>query len=135
MIRASILLGLGVALAACTAERPGAPAPAPGLYDTDWQAVRLDGRAIAEPVPWIRFGRDGSTGGNTGCNHFGGRHEADGASLKIDGLFATRMACAAPVMAQERAFLRVLEAADHHEIRDGRLTLSGTAGRVGLVPR
>lgn len=136
-------------LAACagspTVERPGGeaaagPADLP-LTGTHWRLVELGG----EPVPAAREFREafvrlvpaGAPDGDPdedrlaasgGCNSMGGTFELGTNGLRILPGPMTLMACAEPVMDQERAFVAMLREATGHRIDGRTLELTGAGG-------
>ena len=60
-----------------------------------------------QPRP-VRRLRTRRSAGSTGCNRFTGPYSLDGGSLEIGTLASTRMACAPPADAVERAYLSAL---------------------------
>jgi heat shock protein HslJ len=68
---------------------------------------------------------DGQASGASGCNTFIGSYEAtDDGSLKFGPLASTMMACEAPLMAVETAYLGALDKVSAFAV-DGDLTLTG----------
>jgi heat shock protein HslJ len=122
-----------IAAAPTSVAQPGTP-----LVGTEWAIVAIDdgstGMSMGDVVgsPWLRFAKDGSIAGTTGCNRFFGRFEGTAPTLTVGPLATTRMACDAPAAAQEQALLRVLsDAAVEAVIGDDTLQLSRAA--VGSV--
>jgi heat shock protein HslJ len=75
-------------------------------------------------------------GGVSACNHYGGRVEVDGETVRIDELGGTEMGCEPDVMDLEQRYLAALAAVERG-VRDGdELTLSGpdVALEYDLVP-
>ena len=85
---------------------------APGLIDTDWRVMQVDGHALAAvgapPASELRFTEDGHVTGSGACNRLAGRYAyADGA-LTITAVATTRMACADEVLRTEQQLLDAL---------------------------
>jgi len=101
------------------------PAPAP-ITKKLWIAKSIDGKATLDSAPIaLTFGEDGSLIGSGGCNSLAGSYSMAGKTLKIEPtMTSTMMACAADVMAQEKAFTETLLASTLVEQRDGTLIIS-----------
>jgi heat shock protein HslJ len=65
----------------------------------------------------------GAVSGSAGCNTFRAPYSVQGNAIKIGAPATTRMACAEPVMAQERAFLTALEAVTRWTVDGGMLDM------------
>jgi heat shock protein HslJ len=66
---------------------------------------------------------DDTVGGFTGCNRFTGPYTSDGDALELGPLASTRMACAPPGDAIERAYLAALERVAAWSLDDEELVL------------
>ncbi len=90
------------------------PRTASPLVGTTWSAAAINnGRGavtslVEGSVVTATFEPDGFVSGTAGCNRFHGPFVLDPPSLAIGPLAATRMACPAPLMEQEAAFLAAL---------------------------
>jgi heat shock protein HslJ len=102
------------------------------LQEPNWQISRIDGRPVAAGnVPTLRFGTDGSVSGSTGCNTYRGGFTLTGETLSLSLVATTRMACAAPAMAQEQQLLLALGAVRGFDLgADGSLQLRSAKGVV-----
>ena len=81
---------------------------AASFVGTPWvlvAGVDVDGWEAAPPGATFT---DETVGGSTGCNRFTGLYSVDGGSLGIGALALTRMACAPPADAVERAYVSAL---------------------------
>lgn len=80
----------------------------------------------------LTFNADGTLEGSSGCNTYGGNYTLDGASITIDALFRTEMACLDPpgIMEQETTYLDTLQAVTAWEIGPNGLTLTTDDGRA-----
>jgi heat shock protein HslJ len=59
-------------------------------------SIRKQQKDNPSPLPeglYIVFNEDGTVNGHAGCNSFGGSYQATGASLLLQNLAATKMAC------------------------------------------
>lgn len=121
---ALLVLILSPLLASCGLAGGGT-----GLDGTTWALVTLDGQPpIAGRTPTLRF-EDGSVGGNSSCNSFGGDYSVRGNKISFGELFWTLMACPeGGVMEQEQAFMQALGSIEQFEIQDGMLILTGSDG-------
>ncbi len=82
---------------------------------------------VPEAVPSLEFNA-GQISGSTGCNTFQSSYQQDGNSLQIETGAITQMACAEPVMNQERDFLAALNNTAGYRISGDRLELQDAAG-------
>ncbi|MFN8623662.1 MAG: META domain-containing protein [Chloroflexota bacterium] len=107
-------------------EAPASPAPFTG---TAWGLVDLDGTPI-DPATGISvtFGDDGSISGFGGCNQLFGDYTADGGSLTVSGLAATRKFCGQDVMDLESEIITGLSDAESMAITGDTLTIATTDG-------
>lgn len=101
------------------------------LTATRWRATYVG----AEPVPedagvWVQFEVDGSIAGNAGCNSFSGSLEKTESGIKVGPLGATRMACPAPAMSREAAFLGALQQATAFEVAGQRMMSLDSDGNL-----
>jgi heat shock protein HslJ len=80
----------------------------------------------------LTFNEDGTLAGNASCNTYGGSYTLDGASITINELYWTEMACPDPpgIMEQEMTFLDTLQAVTTWEIGMNGLTLTTDDGRA-----
>lgn len=103
--------------------------PQATLTNTYWKLTVLAGARITllpEQAREVRITLDsGSTRvhGFSGCNALQGRYASAGRELAFSALAGTRMACAAPLMALEAAFLQTLGRATGYRIDGEELTL------------
>jgi heat shock protein HslJ/uncharacterized membrane protein len=116
-----------------------APPPAPpdrlvdSLLDTAWAAQDIDERpALAEPRSTLVIELTGRVSGLAACNRYVGRIGLEAGSIAISQIGSTRMACAPPVMEQERRFLAALGAAATWERRGDVLLLFDSQQRPRL---
>lgn len=104
----------------------------PDLGGTQWRATSLAGAPVAEGVEsTLIFRHDGSAGGHSGCNGYGGQVSAspDG-TIAFTGVVTTQIGCMDPAGSQERALYQALEEAAAYTADAGTLTLRDEAGRV-----
>jgi heat shock protein HslJ len=80
----------------------------------------------------LTFNADGTLAGNASCNTYGGTYTIDGASITIDSLYWTEMACPDPpgIMEQEMTYLETLRAVTTWQIGMNGLTLTTDDGRA-----
>jgi heat shock protein HslJ len=106
--------------------------PVSDVTGTEWLLVAIDGNEdLADVVPTLTVGQDGSLSGFAGCNQYNGQVAVDGATLAMGPLASTKMACGAPADLVEQRYLEVLGAATRWSIDgNGRLILEGDAGSL-----
>jgi heat shock protein HslJ/membrane-bound inhibitor of C-type lysozyme len=116
----------GTTLRGCGGEAATLLHGAPWTIDQVAGDVTVDGSRTS-----IEFRPDGSAGGRASCNTFRGRYTLTAEGLTFGPLVTTRMACAPPVMAQERTVLEILRDVRRFEIAaDGALVLHAADGRT-----
>lgn len=120
-LRISVLLVIGILLAACSSQDVG-------LDGTVWELLSINGVAPIDGTEiTLRF-QDGRVQGSSGCNTYGGDYtlENDG-GFRAGPIAVTEMACLDPegVMDQEVNYLQILQGANML-VRDGdELTIEG----------
>lgn len=101
-------------------------APQTALYQTKWELKKIESGKGMEDVhtrAFIRFDKEkGSAGGNGSCNNFGSNVSLDGSAIRFSNIFSTKMFCEG-VQATEDRFFRLLEQADHYEVKGKSLEL------------
>jgi heat shock protein HslJ len=103
-----------------------AGSPAPGLPGTSWVLAAIGDTPVADVVPTLAFGADGTASGNAGCNTYNGTFAIDGATISFGPLISTKMACEGAANTTEQAYLGALQGASSWTIdADGRLILDG----------
>jgi heat shock protein HslJ len=121
LVLASLVLSVGV------------DASAAGSSDLTGKIWALGSLGTAKPVPGTTVTMQfagGEVSGSTGCNSYSAGYKAGLRSLSIEKpVAATRKACAPAVSSQEHAFLSMLESVKRYQVRNGTLTLRGSAGR------
>ncbi len=97
-----------------------------------WQVRQIGEDApVDDSAPTVQFDAHGNVAGNAGCNAYSGRYLLSGEGLSIDELISTLMACADPLMAQERQVLAILEQTYRFDINDaGQLVLHDNTSRT-----
>lgn len=132
--RASLLAACvvsGLITGACATLGADTNAPISELTGTRWLAQSIDGDPVADARQLeLAFGAEDRLSGNGGCNGFFGIYEAESGRIDVRGLGRTERACAPPVMAQEEAFIAVLQAAAHYEREADRLLIRDGEGRT-----
>jgi len=129
---AAVLL---LATGACSLMQPSSTdTPKAELVGSTWLAEDIDGRGVIDNAQsTLIFGTDGRVSGNAGCNRYGGTVALKGASLLVDQVFSTKMACVAPaLMDQETRFLQALQATRSYRMDGTKLVLVDGEGKVRL---
>jgi len=116
-----------LALAAAGADAAGGTQ----LTGKVWRLTSLGGnKPLAGTSITLELGADGKMSGSSGCNSYGGTYTAGRHTFKVaPTLVSTQMACAAPVMTQETAYVHALLAARAYTVRGGALALRSAGGR------
>ena len=116
-------------LAGCSSVGASPSAANGGVADlpgTSWTLVEIGGSAPAgDAKPTLVFGTDGGVSGNSGCNTFNGTVTIDGSTIEFGPLATTRMACPAPAMIVESAYLAGLDGASTWRMDGSQLVLEG----------
>jgi heat shock protein HslJ len=81
----------------------------------------------------LLFIADGTVTGKAGCNTFRTTYTVKDGSLRFGPVATTQMACSAPVMAQEQAFLQALDATRSGVLFQDVLRLHDQAGATTMV--
>lgn len=115
-------------------------AQAQSLAGTSWSVVNINnGRQavvgiVSDAVLTMEFDTAGQVSGSTGCNRFTATYRADGDTLKITTVAATRRACPDEALAeQEQAFLRALESVATMSFEGNRLDLRQADGALAII--
>lgn len=140
---------VGLLITALLALACGQPADGPGstapdrdesLYLGTWELVEgngPDGDIVVPSGDRITLIISEDSFGGGACNSYGSNDfTIDGSDLKVGGLGSTEMACDAPLMDAEQAYLTALVRADTIERRSDELMLSGddVSLRYSFVP-
>lgn len=81
----------------------------------------------------LTFNKDGTVGGNMGCNGFGGDYSIKGETITFGNLISTMMACEEPRMSQETTTFSVMNGEVAYAIDGSTLTLTAADGRVMVL--
>ena len=139
MVRASVLVVVGVIVVACSSGAGGSPSDGPndgpaavGLANTSWTVTSLGGVPTAGPArPTMTFSADGRVSGNSGCNQYSGTYRTDGSSIAITNIASTMMMCAGPGADVEALFLKGLNSASAWQrTEDGQLQIAAAVAIV-----
>lgn len=87
---------------------------------------------IATAPVSAKFLQDGSLSGSSGCNQYSTTYSTSGESISISPAATTKMACEPDVMAQETAYLTLLQKAGKFVISGDSMTLYDSTGVVLL---
>ncbi|MEM1363884.1 MAG: META domain-containing protein [Pseudomonadota bacterium] len=113
-IRFSLAFGLGVILGGATS--------ASAEEAQTWVLTSLNGSSPDVEVT-LTLGSDGTVSGNSGCNRYTGRNNAELPQLALGPMASTRMAC--PELELEATFLAALMKATEAIEKDGQLVITG----------
>lgn len=116
------------------AAEPPAEPTAVALPGTEWRVVAVDGQPlVVGHDATLAFADAGRVSGSTGCNRLHGHYESLDATLRIEGVATTRMACLPELGTQESRVLAALAAvASAHAAGPEELVLKDAAGAVRL---
>ena len=114
-------------------DDPG-PAGIPGLKDGEWRVTQIGDVVPQGTAPTMTFAVDGRFYGSTSCNRFNSSYSLDGNSLEVGNVAATKRACEAGLMQQERRFLDAISLIETASLEAGGfLVLSGNGQRLVAV--
>jgi len=118
-----LLFVISLALSACTAQESST-----SLVGT-WNLTAYGPPvspipAVADAGAQLTFNGDGTVGGNSGCNGFGGDYSVEGDQITFGQITSTLMACEDARMAQEDAVHTVLTDTATYAIEGNTLTLT-----------
>lgn len=119
----------------CSLMRPDSTAtPKVELTGSTWVAEDIDGKGVIDNAQsTLVFGTDGRVSGRAACNQYGGKVTLNGASMIVDQVFSTKMACAAEaLMDQETRFLEALQATRSYRMDGTKLVLLDGSGTPRL---
>lgn len=125
-------------LAGCPRQGPAPPvqasapdaggAPAAQLQGGEWRAV---GDSALGAQSTLSFDDDGRVSGATSCNRYTASYAVEGERLQVSSVATTRKACEEEAMAQESAFLVLLQQVQRYALTaDGALLLHTAEGRT-----
>jgi heat shock protein HslJ len=125
-----LILVAAASLAACVSGN--------SLAGTTWTLVSYGDAAsttaaAAGVETSLTFNKDGTVGGNMGCNGFGGEYSVKGETVKFKNLFSTMMACEEPRMSQETTTFSMMNGDVTYAIDGNTLTLTASDGRVLIL--
>lgn len=132
----SIAMAAMLAATGTSAAPPSSLKGTPALAAQHWDLVAWSGRGVPEGKPLrldfdARSGRFSST---TGCNRAMGAFTVKGGTIRFGsgkgGFATTLMACPAPAMATERAYVDALRAVTRYTISGNRLVLRTAWGQT-----
>jgi len=115
-------------------------AQANSLAGTSWSVVNINnGRQavvgmVSGSTVTMAFDTAGRVSGTTGCNQYTAAYRAEGDTLRLSSVAATRMACADPAVdEQEQAFLRALKSVATLGFEGDHLVLRQKDGAMAIV--
>jgi heat shock protein HslJ/uncharacterized lipoprotein NlpE involved in copper resistance len=112
--------------------------PVGGMEDSYWKLVDLNGGAVlaAQQEPHLRLEsvlRKVTVAG--GCNNFQGTYKVNQGNLQFAQIAGTRKACPQPIMDQENALLKAIEATTTFRLFNEALELYGQGKRLARLER
>lgn len=106
-------------------------APEGSLTGQAWYLATMDGAAVDPSLGTsATFAEDGTVSGSGGCNQYNAGYAADGTSISIGPIAATRMACEPAVSTAENEFFTAMEAAVGYVVSGDTLVISMGDGSV-----
>lgn len=100
------------------------------IFDREWVAEDIGGAGVLDAPPsMMRIATDGKVTGRGACNNIFGTATVTDDTLSFSPFGSTFMACAEPVMAQEKAFVDALNRSATYRIEGGKLILSDKDGK------
>jgi putative lipoprotein len=106
------------------------------LVGTNWLVVEIDGSPVVAGPPkreaHMVFNAQGRVSGSTGCNRFTGAYKQEAGGLRFTPMAVTKMACPPSLDAQERSFLKAIEAVASVRQSGKSLELLDAGGKVRL---
>ena len=101
------------------------------LSATAWRPSHIGEMRLDEAVSlYVQFKQGGELSGNGGCNQFFGSYRLAGATITIDRLGMTRMACPEPAMSIEISFIEALQSAVTIARNESRMALRNDEGQA-----
>src|SRR5688572_12642713 len=134
-IRLAGVVAIIALVSGCSLMRPdSASTPKVELTGSTWIAEDIDGKGVIDNAQsTLVFGTDGRVSGRAACNQYGGKVTLNGASMIVDQVFSTKMACTAPaLMEQESRFLEALQATRSYRMDGTKLVLLDGSGAPRL---
>lgn len=131
----AIATATALALGGCSLMEPASvETPKVQLIGSTWLAEDIDGGGVIDDAQsTLVFGTDGRVSGRAGCNQYGGAVTVKGASMIVDQVFSTKMACTAPaLMNQETRFLNALQATRSYRVEGTKLVLVDGEGKARI---
>lgn len=133
MNKSFFLLALFFAIISCTASREPQVITRLSLFDTTWNLMEINQKAIdttkATKTPRIQFSeKDMKATGNNGCNSFFAKVDTVEQRLSFGPVGSTRMACQ-NWMENEMAFLAMLQATQGYAINGYTLVIMDKNGQ------
>jgi heat shock protein HslJ len=139
-----LFAAMALVLAGCAANplNPAAPttAGAPvALENTQWRLASFGAVGSEAPVlpgsdVTLQFGADGTVGGNSGCNSFGGKYSLTNDMLVLSELNSTLRACLDEnANQQEQRYLEALQTTGKVELAGDQLKIQYDGGNSVLT--
>jgi heat shock protein HslJ len=118
-----ILFIVSLAMTACAAEN-SADALLGAWVLESYGTVGSLSPAVPDTEAGITFNEDGTLGGNSGCNGFGGNYTVEGNQVNFSEIVSTLMFCDEPIGGQEEAFFQVLTDTAMYNVDGDTLTIT-----------
>lgn len=130
----ALLAVLGLVSAVALAQPP-VRTKVPSTLVGRWLAEDIGGGGVIDRLQsTLAIREEGSAGGNTGCNTFGGLASVEGSNITFGQIVTTLIACDGAIGDQERKFLGALSGTRRFEINtlERKLVLLGADGKVTM---
>ncbi len=120
-----VIISLLVAFASCSASKKADKAETPNIKYKKWALNSIGGiwvDSVTAKTAYVIFNNDGTMGGNTGCNSFGGNYLiSENNALALSGVYVTEMHCTKNVF--ERPLLDAINKVNKFSVENTQLIL------------
>ncbi len=119
-----LIISLLMAMSACTSTRKTTSVVTPEIKYKKWALTSVNGvwvDSVTAKKAYVIFSADGTMGGNTGCNNFGGNYLIAQNNITLSGIKVTEMAC--PKNVFERPLLDAINKVNKYTVENSQLVL------------